>query len=76
MHAFYISIVELAHVVGDVVGFSGTIVHDFTKPDGTQRKLLSTAKLDALSWSPKISLKDGILSTYQWFLEHECTAAR
>lgn len=63
-------IVDLAHLVARVLGFSGEITHDLTKPDGTPRKLMSGDKLKALGWSPRISLEDGIRSTYAWYLEH------
>ncbi|MEP6811076.1 MAG: GDP-L-fucose synthase, partial [Chthoniobacterales bacterium] len=44
---------------------------DASKPDGTPRKLLDISKISALGWQPKIPLRDGIASTYRWFLEHE-----
>jgi GDP-L-fucose synthase len=66
-----ISIYELATQVCDVVGFNGKIERDPTKPDGTPRKLMSTAKIRALGWQPEIGLKVGISSTYEWFLTHD-----
>jgi GDP-L-fucose synthase len=65
-----VSIAELARLVGEVVGFSGKLVFDTSKPDGTPRKLLDVSKLSALGWAPKIGLREGIAGTYQWFLEH------
>jgi GDP-L-fucose synthase len=65
-----ITIDELAQLVMDVVGFSGTLKHDTGKPDGTPRKLMSNDRLAAMGWSPEISLEDGLKSTYQWFLRH------
>ena len=59
---------ELAETVADVVGFEGTIVWDTGKPDGMPRKLLDTTRINALGWHPTISLRDGVSSTYQWFL--------
>ena len=53
------------------VGYTGTLEHDTTKPDGTPRKLMSSAKLLAMGWSPKISLEQGLTETYDWFLQHE-----
>jgi GDP-L-fucose synthase len=50
-----------------VVGFTGKIEFDPTKPDGTPRKLLSISKLASLGWKPRIDLEDGIRSTYQWW---------
>lgn len=63
-----VSIRELAEMVCDAVGFTGKIVSDLSKPDGTPRKLMSGAKLQSLGWSPKIKLADGISATYQAFL--------
>ena len=65
-----VSILELTQMVCDAVGFEGEIVHDLSKPDGTPRKLMSADKLRAMGWTPKISLKDGIAATYDWFTEH------
>ncbi|KAB2849146.1 MAG: GDP-L-fucose synthase [Hyphomicrobiaceae bacterium] len=63
-------IMELARLIADVVGFEGAIVTDTSKPDGTPRKLMSGARLAALGWKPRILLKDGLVSTYSWFLQH------
>jgi len=65
-----ITILELAQLVCEVVGFEGRIEHDMSKPDGTPRKLLSRAKLENLGWSPKITLREGIAATYEWFLSN------
>ena len=65
-----VSILELTKVVCEVVGFSGEIVHDLSKPDGTPRKLMSADKLRALGWTPSIGLREGIKATYGWFLQH------
>ena len=62
-----ISIKELAHLVAQIVGFSGEILFDSSKPDGTPRKLLSSKKIKDLGFTPKISLKDGITQTYEWY---------
>jgi len=64
-----ISIAELANLVGAIVGFEGAIEFDTSKPDGTPRKLLDTARLTRLGWTPSISLEDGIRETYAWYLE-------
>lgn len=66
-----IAILELNRLVNEVVGFTGEIVHDLTKPDGTPRKLLDTGRLTALGWTPSINLRDGIAQTYEWFLANE-----
>ena len=55
-----IPIVDLAHLVAQVVGFNGTIDHDLSKPDGTPRKLMDNSRLRTLGWKPKIDLKTGI----------------
>jgi GDP-L-fucose synthase len=64
-----ISIAELAELVKRVVGFEGEIVYDTSKPDGTPRKLLDTARMTSLGWQPSIELEDGVSSTYRWYLE-------
>jgi GDP-L-fucose synthase len=64
-----ISIRELAELICDVVGFQGKLVFDSTKPDGTPRKLLDVTKLRNLGWQPGIPLREGIVSTYDWFLK-------
>ena len=64
-----ISISGLATMIGDVVGFEGEIVYDDSKPDGTPKKQLDTSRMEALGWSPRISLRDGLAATYGWFLE-------
>ncbi|MDM7957523.1 GDP-L-fucose synthase [Blastomonas sp.] len=66
-----ISIYDLAQMVCDVVGFSGTIVCDDSKPDGTPRKLMSVDRLRSFGWAPRIGLRDGIASTYQWYLSSQ-----
>lgn len=63
-----VSIAELAEVVREVVGYEGEVVFDTSKPDGTPRKLLDVGKLSGMGWRAAIPLKDGIASTYEWFL--------
>lgn len=63
-----ISINELALLIKDIVGFEGNVVFDKTRPDGTLQKLLDVSRLTGLGWKPKISLKDGIRSTYDSYL--------
>lgn len=65
-----ISVLELARLISDVVGYSGDIVCDNDKPDGTPRKLMSSSKLRDLGWSPSYSLADGIKHTYDWYLSN------
>ena len=62
---------ELAETIGAVVNPGATIVWDSTKPDGTPRKLLDTSRLQALGWKPSIELRDGLESTYEWFLRSD-----
>lgn len=64
-----VTIKYLAEVIQKIVGYEGEIVWDTSKPDGTPRKLLNVSKLQKLGWQHKISLKDGILSAYQDFLQ-------
>ncbi len=71
-----VTIAELAHTIGEVVGYTGTIVFDPTKPDGTPRKWLDVSKATALGWTASIGLREGIASTYQWFREHTTRVRR
>ncbi|MBP1844287.1 GDP-L-fucose synthase [Rhizobium petrolearium] len=64
-----ITILELAELVCEIVGFEGKIVHDRSKPDGTPRKLMSAEKLQRLGWKPRIGLKDGVADAYGAFLK-------
>jgi GDP-L-fucose synthase len=65
-----LTIMELARIIGAVVGFEGAITLDPSRPDGTPRKLLDSSKLRSLGWESKLPIADGIASTYQWFLDH------
>ena len=64
-----VTILELAHMIAGVVGFTGKLEFDATKPDGTPRKLLDVSRLRELGWAPKIALEDGLRQTYAWFVE-------
>ena len=64
-----VSILEATRLVCEAVGYTGTLKHDLSKPDGTPRKLMSSARLRALGWTPHITLRDGLASTYQMFLK-------
>jgi GDP-L-fucose synthase len=68
-----LTIRDLAGLISRVVGFSGNLEWDTTKPDGTPRKLLEVSKLAALGWKAKISLEKGLAETYQWWLAHKPT---
>ena len=67
-----LSIRELTELVGRVVGFTGVMEWDSSKPDGTPRKLLDVSKLTAMGWSATISLEDGLRAAYQWWLDQGC----
>jgi GDP-L-fucose synthase len=62
-----VSIKELAETIKRITGFEGSIEWDSSKPDGTPRKLLDVSRLTGLGWKAKISLEDGITSTYNWY---------
>jgi GDP-L-fucose synthase len=65
-----VSIIELANLIKEVVGFDGKINFDSTKPDGTPRKLMDSSKLRAMGYKHKVSLREGIVTTYNDFLNH------
>jgi GDP-L-fucose synthase len=67
-----VTIKKLAETISDVVGFMGDIEWDTTKPNGTPRKVLNVDKIKALGWEPKIALRDGIQSTYEWYKKNAC----
>ena len=66
-----LSIKELSEIIKKIVGFNGTICWDKSKPDGTPRKLMNSSKMKSYGWKPKISLNEGIQSTYNWFLSNK-----
>lgn len=65
-----VTIKELAELVSKVTQFSGSIVFDSSKPDGTPRKLLDISKLNKLGWNPHYGLEEGLQQTYRWFLDN------
>ncbi len=65
-----LTIRELAEIIREVVGYTGEIVWDPSKPDGTPRKLLDVSRLQALGWKAKIPLREGLEQTYRWYVEH------
>lgn len=71
-----IQLKDLILMVSDIVGFSGEIVYDTTKPNGTPRKLMDATKIKALGWSPKIKLNEGIKKAYDWYLESCCAGVK
>ena len=62
-----VTIKELAETIADVVGYDRYINWDATKPNGTPRKVLNVDKIKSLGWEPKISLREGIEKTYEWY---------
>ena len=64
-----VTIKELAETIKDIVGYENSIKWDTDKPNGTPRKVLNVDKIKSLGWEPKISLREGIESTYQWYKE-------
>lgn len=63
-----VSIKELAELTRDVVGYEGKITWDTSRPDGTPRKLLDVSRIEALGWSHKIKLSEGLKNTYEWYV--------
>jgi GDP-L-fucose synthase len=66
-----LSIKELALKVSKAAGFTGEVIWDSTKPDGTPRKVLDVTKIKNLGWKPSISLDEGIIQTIQWYQENK-----
>jgi GDP-L-fucose synthase len=71
-----ITIRALAELVAEVVGYDGAIEQDTSRPDGTPRKLLDVGRLHALGWKAALDLRQGIESTYAWFLAHQAELRR
>lgn len=65
-----VTIRELAETVRNVVGFTGKLVFDTSKPDGTPRKLQDVSRMHGLGWRHQVELDEGIRRTYLWYLEH------
>ncbi len=63
-----VTIKELAETIADIVGFTGGFNWDTDKPNGTPRKVMNVDRIKSLDWQPKISLREGIESTYKWYL--------
>ncbi len=64
-----VTIKELASMIADVVGYTGSVVWDSAKPNGTPRKLMDSSRILALGWKPKVDLRDGTGRSYQEFLD-------
>jgi len=65
-----LTIKDLALLIQKIVGHTGEIIWDKTKPDGTPRKLMDVSKMEQAGWKAKVNLKEGIERTYSWFLEN------
>ena len=65
-----VTIKELTETIVDVVGYAGDVEWDTSKPNGTPRKLLNVDKIHKLGWKHKIGLREGIVSTYRWYMEN------
>ena len=65
------TIKELTETVAKVVGYQSKIQWDTSKPDGTPRKLMNVSRLERLGWKAKVSLEEGLTTTYAWFLENQ-----
>lgn len=65
-----LTIKELAVLIKDIAGYAGDLAFNTDKPDGTPRKLLDVSRLDGLGWKHRIDLREGIESTYKWYVEN------
>jgi GDP-L-fucose synthase len=65
-----VTIKKLSEIISDVVGYTGKVVWNTSKPNGTPRKVLNVDKIKSLGWEPKINLEDGIRKTYHWYKEN------
>lgn len=70
-----ISIAELARLIAEVVGYTGSFTFDRSKPDGVPRKLLNVSKLHGLGWEASIGLEEGIRRTYEWYKQNTAVDA-
>lgn len=66
-----ISIKDLANLVADVVGYTGDIIWDSSRPNGTPNRPLDSSKIMQMGWNPKYSLQDGLKKTYEWFIQND-----
>lgn len=68
-----ISIEDLAKALAGVVGYTGRLEWDRTKPDGAPRKLLDSTRLRSFGWEPRVSFNDGLRDTYEWYIRNTAT---
>ena len=71
-----VSIADLAILISDIVGYSGQIKFDSLKPDGAPRKLLDVSRLSAMGWRSKIKLREGLIDSYNWFVDNNDNVRR
>jgi GDP-L-fucose synthase len=62
-----VTIRELAETIASIAGYSGRLVFDASKPDGTPRKVLDVSRLQSLGWRPRVALEAGLAATYEWY---------
>lgn len=65
-----LTILELANLVKNIIGYKGNIVHDLSKPDGTPRKIMDVSKINAIGWHASTNLEDGIKRVYNWYINN------
>ena len=65
-----VTIKQLAEIIAHVVGYSGKILWNTSKPNGTPRKVMNVDKIKSIGWEPNINLLEGIKKTYQWYMEN------
>ena len=70
-----VTILEVAQIIAEVVGFEGQITCDTTKPDGTMRKLMDVSRLERMGWKAQIDLRSGLERTYAWYKEQLTSGA-
>lgn len=68
------TILELAELIKEIVGYAGMLNFDTTKPDGTPQKLLDVSKINGLGWKAKVQLRDGIKKTIEWYVDQSKNA--
>ena len=65
-----VSILELASIVKEIVGYEGNVETDLSMPDGNPRKLLDSTLINNLGWKSKVDLKTGLKLTYDWYIRN------
>ncbi|SNB44727.1 GDP-L-fucose synthase [Geobacter sp. DSM 9736] len=70
-----LTIRDLALTIKEIVGFTGDLVFDSTKPDGTPRKLTDVTKIHSLGWRHRMDLREGVAETYRWYLENRSSGS-